>query len=143
MGRNVEWRGELIYLGGETVNDHQIEPFGLYRSGPALKASRITLPISDDAVSITPWDIVLLDDPTEGRSLVICAAEKLRKGGFRTCVFRMSNDKNLEPWFTFEYPAFSRSMAWLDGCWYFGTGSDKDSADQWTGRLLRYRPDSP
>lgn len=141
MGRNVEWGGELFYLGVETVDDHQMKPFGLYRSGPELNASRIVLPKSKDAASITPWDIALFEDPAEGISMVVCASETLERGGFRNGVFRMRSDKTIERWFTFEYPAFTRSMAWLDGHWYFGTGGDKGSADQWTGHVLRYKTD--
>ncbi|WP_190275774.1 hypothetical protein [Thiorhodovibrio frisius] len=156
---------DVLYLGADVHNDHQIQPFGLYlailREGQ-LDFVRIGLP-----EELTPRDLLLRGDQvyllasaTKGsvtRNQVLAVEiDQLSKEkrpkilGLLTSLYSPTEDAG-HPWrriLVFDYPTFARSFEEMNGDFYFGMGMEIVDENNWrrdelqaeTGRILRVQP---
>jgi len=110
-----------FYIGAYQYNDHQNLPFGFYKlelHNKMLKSSKILLPKNS-----TPRDSIKREN-----NLYI-----LTNTNTHVEVFKASKENNftLHKIISFKYPTFARSFEELNGCFYFGMGSEIKNPKSW------------
>lgn len=136
--RPVTFSGKTIYIGAESSNDHQSNPFGVYwatslaRGG--IDVQRITLP-----GRTIPWDLFEQDEK------IYLLTSRKEVEGYVNSVWITENFKDWKELFTFSTSATAISFTKESSSYYFGLGSyfednrvlqNKLVPDD-TGRLLR------
>ncbi len=123
----------VVYLGFDSVNDHQGEPFGLFVADAPDQFRAVKLPATD-----RPYDIL-----AEGKDcwiLTNALSDPLDPAStFHIAVW---HSDDLQVWreiFRFESGAFARSFARINGDFYFGLGCSTFRLSEQTGNILRVR----
>lgn len=140
IAKPQDWRSGTVYIGGKDHNDHQLMPFGLFYADDLSREETDVrqLEIPDDT---KPWDLIVKDDTL----YVLLASDK-----FSSTEISVIATPDLQNWQTilkFSAPTFARSLAILDGDFYFGLGSEIKDPFDWqpkelsarTGELLRVK----
>ncbi len=131
--RPTNYLSMIVYIGAATTNDHQGDPFGLFKastfSSTGTDASKITLP-----GNAKPWDVLVGSD---GKLYVLGSIPN----GARYWVTVMSTT-DLNTWteeFRFDSVTYARSLEQLNGDFYFGLGTNTTPLSTVTGDILRYK----
>lgn len=115
--RPVEFKNKLLYLYGESQNDHQTLPLGLAAASNMKEVSPVTLPEK----KAVPRDILVRDD----EAYVLAALPK-DDGSYTNFVYASNDGKAWRELFHFKQDTFARSFEELNGDFYFGLGSDAE-----------------
>lgn len=119
--RPVNFSNKLVYVAGETVNDHQMTPYegGLYIAS-ALETNNVQVEYAGLSTNERPWDIIV-----KSNTLYVLLSEKLPVRPERYLIKVMATE-NLQSWtelFRFEQPTFARSFERDESAFYFGLGT--------------------
>lgn len=126
-------KDRLVYIGGIVHNDHQIQPLAAYTAvdGPSMfKAERVKLP--EGAV---PWYTASVGK----KVLILWATKGGRKQPYVNHVSSSTDGVKFTEEFSFEAPTFARSMEYLDGCLYFGLGTEIKEHGHFEGNSLKLK----
>lgn len=121
--RSVKFNNRLLYLGGQSWNDHQTNPFGAYSAASwepgAISVSAISLPAAEK-----PWDLLV-----RGGKAYLLTSEKLATTPetFRIRVRQSTNGTTFAELLRFTEWTFARSFELHEGSFYFGLGTDVGS----------------
>lgn len=127
VARAVAFGNYTVYLGVETVSDHNWKPFALLAADAALNIR--TLDVGEGAV---PWD-VLVDN-----TVLYALTARPHSDGRQIVEVRATCD--LQTWrsvLQFEARTYSRSFALYNGDFYFGQGTDHEPLVPQSGNILR------
>jgi hypothetical protein len=119
-----------VYIGAETVNDHQWFPMGLFSITADFTVRQHPLP-----AGFVPWD-VWADDQN---LYVLTASQNTGDDGYTILVLSTSNLVDWHEAFLFHAETFARSFLVHEGDFYFGLGSNTDDLAPATGDILRLR----
>lgn len=136
--RPTNYQNSLLYIGAQNINDHQWNPFGLYKVGQVSPTggignpSRINHPTQ--SLNAKPWDIELIDQ----KAYILWSYTQNNNQ-----LISVTSSTDLTNWseeFHFSSASFARSFENLNGDWYFGLGTDTVTLSTATGDILRYKP---
>jgi hypothetical protein len=128
MVRPTNVAGGLLYIGADSVNDHQWAPrFAYFAATPASAARRLTLPSGH-----VPYDIHY-----DGTTASVLTAKPRTGGGFDVSVVQSRDLTTWKTLVTVEQPTFARSFERLGGAWYLGLGTDVATLSPASGRIVR------
>ena len=120
-----------LYLGVYTHNDHQNIPFGAYlvsNQNNTFNSSKITLP--EESI---PRDILVRNN----NFYILVNIPKNDKEIIKVLKFNKANWNKSEEVVSFEYGSFSRSFEEINGCFYFGIGSEIKNPKYWDQNELK------
>jgi hypothetical protein len=125
--RAVNFGDHLVYIGAESVNDHQWLPLGLF-AAPAVGLARgIALP---DGAS--PRDIVVSSDGT----LYVLVSIKIDESQYIVSVCATKELMNWTEIMRFNCDTFARSFELMGDEFYVGLGQEHDGPAASTGNIL-------
>jgi len=116
----------LVYIGAQSINDHQWLPVSLMKASSFGNAQRIVLPanpIPRDVLAVGPTLYVLGHTGTNGN--------------FTNFVHASTDLVNWTEVLRFTYPTFARSMEYHNGFFYFGMGTETRPLSTAAGDILR------
>ena len=148
--RAVVFDGALYYLGANPINDHQVEPAGVYRARSLVRgALDIEVVRVDQAAaepiwtSWRPWDLVARD----GALYILASRAKKPEGssvpqGFEIGVWASKEGDSWTRILKADLETFARSLEVQDGDLYLGLGTDVAKKDHFFSYTQRLLPDS-
>lgn len=127
------------YIAGRLHNDHQFVPMAVYLAR-SLKPGAVDVQQLDLPEGLRPWDLLASD----GRLYVLATGVGEQDYLIHVLAYD-AQTQALQPQFHFHAPTFARSLARLDGDFYFGLGCEIRRQEAWrqanlhpaTGTLLR------
>ncbi|MDX9743944.1 MAG: hypothetical protein RBT59_09015 [Arcobacteraceae bacterium] len=131
LGKSISYENKALYLGVYKHNDHQNIPFGVYLASMQnnkLDVKKINL--KDD---YTPRDILHRDNFIY---ILVNQTEKNREN-IKVLKFNKNDFSNYKEIIEFQYNSFARSFEEINGCFYFGIGSEIKDPDAWNQNELK------
>jgi hypothetical protein len=125
---------DLVYVAGAGAYDHQWEPVALFATHDVTRVRRVPMP--DGAM---PYDVL-----AEGGGLDVLTNTPVldsagRQTGYDVVVYRTTDLVHWAEAVRLHLPTLVRSLARLDGVWYFGLGCLVTSPSSRSGEILRLR----
>jgi hypothetical protein len=125
--RAVRFGENTVYIGAETVTDHNWTSFGLFSMSNDYTARH--LPLQNDA---KPWDLIV-----DGNVLYVLAASPAPSGNTIVGVLTTCDLTNWREVLHFEASTFARSFALYQQDFYFGLGTEAEPISADAGNILR------
>lgn len=115
-----------VYLGVDTVTDHNWTPFGLFSVDEAYAVRQYTY-----GADVRVWDLIV----EEGVLYALAAQET--ESGWIVSVQKTCDLNDWEETLRFNAPTFARSFALYNGDFYFGQGTEAAPLMEQAGDILR------
>lgn len=128
----------LLYIAGESYNDHQWLPRGLLVADEINKARLVALPDPN----ALPMDILVRDHTIYVLAYTTTPAGSYINTVYRTTAEELDRDEKWTELFHFQTDTFARSFEEWGGDFYFGLGSLTEPIPESTGTILRVKGQS-
>lgn len=125
--RTETLNGNLLYLAGRPVNDHQYEPLALYAASYVGVGRKVVFP----EAGALPYDLIT----RAGKAYVLTSIKTA--AGYNNIIYSSTDLYNWTEVFCFSSDTFARSFEELDGDFYFGLGCSTSSISNSTGNILK------
>ena len=132
--RSIEFKGTVLYIGADCVNDHQWSPFAAYDVSRLEEAQRLGLPESD-----LPYDILVRDEAAH----ILTNRFRAQDSTVTVAIYRSSDLARWTEVVRFNAPTLARSFESFGGAFYVGLGTEVDPLSEHSGDIYRVVPASP
>lgn len=118
---------KLLFIAGQTYNDHSWLPGGLYVAEDIKSAQKISLP---------EQNVLPMDTLVRGNTAYVLAYVKISNNEYMNLVYKSDDLISWTELFRFNKDTFARSFEELNGDFYFGLGCYTDYLPSSTGTIL-------
>lgn len=124
LRREVNFKGQVVYIGGTEFNDHQLMPFGVYY-GPLEQVNPLIKSVPLPAGAL-PWDLLVSNNVLYMLVGAHSGSSNWIGGSWRSAVYSTTDLQNWTELFYFDTgtSSFARSFEVdANGNFYFGLGT--------------------
>jgi hypothetical protein len=129
--RSATWRGTLLYIGADNVNDHQWIPFAAYRADRIDQPQKLVLP-----EQVVPYDILVRE---EG-AFILANRPRQNTQLFDVLVYQSSDLTVWTEVVRIELPTFARSFEYYKGHFFLGLGTNTWPLNEASGDIYEVVP---